>query len=56
MFEKAAALIRGEMEALKAEIGHMREQVREIAAWLGISPIDAGLGVATLSGVLALAF
>lgn len=56
MLQKAAALVHGEVEALKGEFRAVREQVREIAAWLGISPVDAGLGVATLSGVLALIF
>lgn len=56
MLQKAAALVRGEIDALKGEFRMMREQVREIAAWLGVSPVDAGLGVATLSGVLAFIF
>lgn len=56
MLEKTAALVRGEIAALKGEVGFVRERVREIAAWLGISPVDAGLGVATLSGVLAFMF
>ena len=56
MLEKLAELVWGEIAALEGEFSSMCEQVREIAAWLGIPPRDAGLGVATLSGVLAYLF
>lgn len=49
-------IVQGEIAALRGEITRMREQVHEIAAWLGIEPIDAGLLVASLGGLLAYIF
>lgn len=42
--------------ALAGEIKDTKSQIEEIAAWLGIEPIDAGLLVASIGGLLAFIF
>ena len=49
-------IVRGEIAALRGEYDKAREQIEEIASWLGIEPVDVTLLVATLGGLLAYIF
>lgn len=42
--------------SLVDEIAEAKAQIREIAAWLGIEPVDAGLLIASIGGILAYIF